>query len=410
MIQLERKLPDWIEAFMKFTHNTEPPDMFRFWTALSVIASALQRKCYVQWGSSLLFYPNLYIVLVGPSGCRKGTAMNPGLDLIEDLGKVKVAAQATSLQALIRRLKETNYNDPDLNTGKQQFHASMTIFSKEFTVFLGYHNRELMAALCDWYDCDRRWTYETIARKKEEIIGVWVNLFGATTPALIRTSMPLDAIGGGLTSRIIYIFEEDIGKMVLLPMETPEEEKLRELLLHDLDKISMLSGQFKYTEKFLATWSDWRVKAHGNPPFHDDRFDGYISRRPNHVMKLSMVMSASRGDNINQMVLTEDDLLRAIKTLEEAELKMQNVFRGVGSSDTADILQRTMSYLLMLGKSEIPVYQLANHFKGDMDKFTFDSVMHTLEIMNFAKHCHKPQGDDYVKILNRGEHGKEKKL
>ncbi len=401
MIQLERKLPDWIDAFMQLTDNTEPPDIFKLWTAISVIASALQRKCYVQWGSSLIFYPNLYIVLVGPSGVRKGTAMDPGFDLIEDLGKIKVAAQATSLQALIRRLKETNYNDPDLNTGKQQFHASMTIFSKEFTVFLGYHNRELMAALCDWYDCSRRWTYETIARKKEEIVGVWVNLYGATTPALIRTSLPLDAIGGGLTSRIIYIYEEEIGKMVLLPMETEDEKKLRELLLDDLDKISMLSGQFKYTEKFLSTWSDWRVKDHENPPFYDDRFDGYMSRRPNHVMKLSMVMSASRGDNINQMVLTEDDLLRAIETLEGAELKMQNVFKGVGSSDIADILSRVMVFLGMSSTSEVPVFHIANHFKSDMDKFTFDKVMNTLEIMNYAKLCHKPQGNDYIKILGK---------
>ena len=40
--------------------------------------------------------------------------------------------------------------------------------------------------------------------------------------------MPLAAIGGGLTSRIIYIYEEKWGKMVLLPMET-EEEKDEEL-------------------------------------------------------------------------------------------------------------------------------------------------------------------------------------
>jgi hypothetical protein len=400
MIKLNRKLDDWISSYLQFTENTEPPALYRLWTAISVLASALQRKCYVQWGSSLLFYPNLYIVLVGPSGVRKGTAMNPGFDLIEDIGKIKVAAQATSLQALIRRLKENNYQDPDLNTGKMQFHSSMTVFSKEFTVFLGYHNRELMSSLCDWYDCDRRWTYETIARKKEEIIGVWVNLFGATTPSLIRSSMPLDAIGGGLTSRIIYIYEEKIGKMVLLPMETEGEKELRKLLLHDLDKVTLLSGQFKYTKGFLDYWSEWRVKADKHPPFYDDRFDGYISRRPNHVMKLSMIMSVSRGSDENQMVLTTGDIERASAILEEAELKMQGVFSGVGKSDIADILQRTITFLKMSKTSEVPVWQLAQHFKGDMDKLTMDRVFGTLDAMKFAKIIHKPQADDVVKILD----------
>jgi len=400
MIKLNRKLDDWINAYMQLTENTEPPTLFRFWTAVSVLASALQRKCFVKWGSSLLFYPNLYIILVGPSGVRKGTAMNPGLDLIEDVGKIKVAAQATSLQALIRRLKETNYQDPDLNTGKMQFHSSMTIFSKEFTVFLGYHNRELMSALCDWYDCDRKWSYETIARKKEEIVGVWVNLFGATTPSLIRSSLPLDAIGGGLTSRIIYVYEEKIGKMVLLPMETEYEKELRKDLLHDLDKITMLSGQFKYTNGFLDLWSDWRVEADKHPPFYDDRFDGYISRRPNHVMKLSMIMSVSRGSDENQMTLTTKDLERAVAILEEVELKMQGVFKGVGNSDTADILHRVIMFLKISKNKEIPVWQLAKHFQGDMDKIMMDRVMATLETMKMAKVIHRPQADDIIKVLN----------
>jgi hypothetical protein len=366
MIKLNRKLDDWINSFMEFTENSEPPEAFRFWTAVSVLASALQRKCFIQWGSSLIFYPNLYIVLVGPSGVRKGTAMDPGFDLIEDIGKIKVSAQATSLQALIRRIKETNYQDPDLNTGKMQFHSSMTIFSKEFTVFLGYHNKELMSSLCDWYDCDRKWAYETIARKKEEIVGVWVNLFGATTPSLIRSSLPLDAIGGGLTSRIIYIYEEKMGKMVLLPMETENEKKLRKLLLHDLDKITLLSGQFKYTKGFLGLWSEWRVDS-----------------------------------DKNQMTLTTADLQRAIATLEKAELKMQGVFSGLGRSDTADILQRVITYLKLSKTDEIPMWQLARSFRNDMDKLLMDRIIATLEAMKFAKIIHKPQADDVIRILDR---------
>ena len=396
-----RHLPDWIEAWMEFTENTETHDTFRLWTAISVIASAMQRKCYVDWGTSLLFYPNLYIVLVGPSGCHKGTAMGPGLDILEDLGKVKIAAQATSLQALIRRLKETNYQDQDTVTGKMQFHSSMTIYSKEFAVFLGFHNRELMSSLCDWYDCEKKWAYETIARKREEVIGVWVNLFGATTPELIQSSLPLDAIGGGLTSRIVYVVEGATEKMVIMPMQTEKETKLREFLLHDLDKISCMSGQFRYTDAFLEGWTDFRMYDRANPPFVDYRFGGYMSRRPTHIMKLSMVMSASRGDRDVDLVLTGDDLSRAITVLTKTEENMQGVFRGVGRSDIADLIERGMSFLLMSKTSEVPVYQFANYFKSDMDKFAMDRVFDTLEAMNFCRICHVPGGNDYIKILGR---------
>src|SRR4030067_782488 len=163
----ERNLPDWISGFMLLTENSEPPVLFRKWTAISTIAAALQRKVKVELGISITVYPNFYIVLVGPSATGKGTAMGYAADIIREISAIRLSAQATSLQSLIRRMKETNLTDIDIESGKQLFHSSMTVFSKEFTVFLGYHNRELIAALCDWYDCDERWTYDTIKRDRE---------------------------------------------------------------------------------------------------------------------------------------------------------------------------------------------------------------------------------------------------
>lgn len=400
MIKLERHLPDWIDGFMLYTENTEPPVLYRKWTAISVIAAVLQRKCRVEWGTSLTFYPNLYVVLVGPSATGKGTAMSPGLDLLQDLKHIKIAAQATSLQALIRRLKETNYSDPDLETGEVQLHSSMTIFSKEFTVFLGYHNRELMATLCDWYDCDRHWIYETISRKTEEIVGVWVNIVAATTPDLIRSSMPLDAIGGGLTSRIIYIFEERKAKLVPLPMQTSKEKGLYIHLLHDLEKIYMLSGCFKYTTDFMDIWTDWCNFAEKNPPFSDPKFDGYLGRRRSHVMKLSMIMCASRYKEQNQMVITRDDFERALVTLEEAEKRMLLVFRGVGKSDYAEAIQSALTFFKTSVTKEIPIWQFARQYQNDLDKFAMDRVLQTLEVMNVIKVIHRPGIPDCIKVLD----------
>ena len=397
MLDATRKLDNWIDGFIKYTDNTEPPLLYRKWVAISVIASALQRKCRVEWGTSLVWYPNLYIVLVGPSAAGKGTAMQPGLDLIHDLGTVRLASQATSLQALIRRLKETNLADPDLETGQMQFHSSMTIFSKEFTVFLGYHNRELMSALCDWYDCDRNWTYETISRKKEEIVGVWVNLIGGTTPDLIQSSMPLDAIGGGLTSRIIYVVEEKKGKLVTFPQQSPAELELYQLLLSDLEKISLYSGAFKYTEAFMQGWAEWCEYADKNPPITDSKFEGYLGRRRAHVMKLCMVMSAATGDH--PMVLTRDDLDAAIKSIIEVEVKMPQVFRGVGKSGTADLLYKSLAFFESSHTTEIPIWQFAQHFQNDMDKFTMDKVIQSMEAMNYAKLVKRPGTDDYIKVL-----------
>lgn len=397
MTQLDRSLPNWIEAFLKYTENTEPPTLFRKWTAIACIASALQRKCFIKWGTALTFYPNLYVVLVGPSATGKGTAMNPGLELIEELPAIRLSAQATSLQALIRHLKDTNLTDIDPDTGLQYYHSSLTIFSKEFTVFLGYHNNELMASLCDWYDCDRKWSYETIARKREEINGVWVNLFAGTTPDLIQSALPIDSIGGGLTSRIIFVYEEKKAKLVTVPIQTPGEKQLRDLLVHDLEKMTLLSGEYKCTENFMALWDSWCHDAESNPPFYDPKFDGYMGRRRAHLMKLSMIVSASHGEH--DMELTEDDLATAVEILNEVEVKMGRVFRGVGKSDIASIMNKTNAYLMNSGTSEIPFHQFARRFSNDMDKLTMDRVILTLEASKIIKKVTVPGGDDYIKVL-----------
>ena len=393
---MSRNLPDWLNSFMELTDNSEPPTLFRKWAGISAIASALQRKVRVELGLSLTFYPNLYIVLVGPSATGKGTAMKFASDIIEQVPTIRLSAQATSLQALIRRMKETNLTDVNIETGEQTYHSSLTIFSTEFTVFLGYHNQELIAALCEWYDCHNRWTYETIARKKEEVVGVWVNLFAGTTPDAIQASLPVESIGGGLTSRIIFVVEEKRGKLVVIPTKTEREIQLQQKLVYDLEAINRLSGIMQYTEGFLKTYSDWCYYADAHRPFQDKKFDGYCGRRRKHLITLSMVCSASHSDD---MIMTSEDIDRAIDLLAEVEIKMGKVFKGMGRSGISDLLNDAIIFIANSQVPDIPLFQFARYFEGDMDKLEMDRVLTTLEAMQMIKITKAPGVGTVLHIL-----------
>ena len=396
MSDQDRHLPDWLDAFMLLTENSEPPILFRKWTGISTIASALQRKVHIDLGLSLTIYPNFYIVLVGPSATGKGTAMRFASDIITQVPAIRLSAQATTLQKLISRMKETNLTDIDIETGKQQYHSSITVFSNEFTVFLGYHNRELIAALCDWYDCHERWAYDTIKRDREEIIGVWVNLLAGTTPDNIQSSLPMEAIGGGLTSRIIFVNEERRGKLVVFPTATPREIELQQLLIHDLEQISLMSGCFHYTEDAMRFYADWCLIAAKNPPFQDPKFDGYCGRRRHHLNALSMVCSASHTDS---MVITRSDIERAATLLAEVELKMGTIFRGIGKSDISAIISDAISYIQNSATPDIPLFQFARRFEGDVDKLALDRVLVTLEAMKYIKVIRSPGSETVIHRL-----------
>lgn len=370
-----RQLDDWLTTYMKYTQNSEPPDQFRLWTGISVIAASLQRKCSLEWGTTL--YPNMYIILVGPSGCRKGTAMGPGFRMLRGLG-IKMAAEAITREALIRELKTcTNTQAGD---DAMYMHSSLTIFSQELTVFLGYNNMQLMADLCDWYDCRDSWTYRTKSQGTDEITGVWVNIIGATTPDLIQSTLPQDAIGGGLTSRMILVYAPGKGKTISVPHMTEEEKNLGLVLQSDLEKINMISGEFKVSQDFLDYWIEWYPVQDGRKIFDHARLLGYMERRGTHALKLSMICNASRASD---RIITSNDLQRAISLLESVEPGMPKVFSGVGKSPTSDIITRVMMYCA--SKSETTYADILRRFYQDADSRTMDGVILTLSSMGCIK-------------------------
>jgi len=375
---MKRKVGDWIEGFLRFTENSEPPTTFRRWVAVSVIAAALQRKTVLRWGY-LNFYPNMYIVIVGPSGkTRKGTAMTPGYNLLRDMG-IKVAAEAITREALIRELRKAS----DTTIGKDNrpiLHSSLTIYSQELTVFLGYKNMQLISDLTDWYDCRDRWTYRTKNMGTDEIIGVWVNLIGATTPELIQSSLPRDAIGGGLTSRIIFIYEENKEKIVPTPFLTSEQVSLYSDLLEDLQNIYLMTGDFKVTEDFIDRWVDWYTQHNREGMFGNTKeLQGYVERRPNHLLKLSMILSASRSSD---MLITRGDFEKALSMLEEVERNMPKVFAGVGQSPMSEVMNNMMQYIAI--RKEVALDEMLEYFYRDVgDKDTLMRIVNTLEMMRY---------------------------
>lgn len=387
---MARQLSDWISGYVEYSEETEPPYSFRLWCAISVIASVLQRKCKVHWGH-LTFYPNMYIVLVAPSGkARKGTAMGPPLDLLEGLN-INLAAEATTRERLIERLHESMASDPTLD-GSLGFHASLTIFSPELTVFLGYENEQLMSDLTDWYDCRNHWKYETKTAGVNHIDGIFVNLIGATTPSLIRDTMSRKAIGGGLTSRMIFVYEEDKGKLCPRPVITDHEKALWQKLQNDLEQIYMMKGSFTLSEDFADYWEEWYIEHHKNPVFREENFSGYMERRPNHVMKLSMILSASRSD---KMLVEYQDIKRAVQILEFTEKKMLNTFAGVGKYMHSDTLTRVMNEVAIAGDKGISLNELMFMFRNDANYNIMQEIMFSLKQTGFVKEVTSPNETRY---------------
>lgn len=374
----DRALPDWISGYMEATENSEPPVLFRQWCAVSVVAACLQRKCYFRLGTEVT-YPNIYVVLVGPTACGKGTAMSVALELLQAKG-IRTCAESIIREKLIQDLAKAQELHIDQD-GNHHTHCSMTIFSPELAVFLNKKDTRIVPDLTDWYDCRAPWRYSTKHQGEDEIVAVWVNMLGATTPELIQTSLPFDAaVGGGLTGRMIFVCADKKNKVVPVPIRTEREEAVYNALRLDLDNINALAGQFRMTEECLKLWIEWYTDYGNNMPFSDYRMAGYNGRRPTHLKKLAIIMSASRSD---ERVITKEDWNKAQDLLTATEQHMMVAFRGVGKNITADTMARVMTYMAVRG--QVTLSELVGQFYYDVSKNQTQEILETLDTMKYIK-------------------------
>jgi len=331
---------DWYEAYLKYQDNSEPPTLFKKWAAMSTIAGVLQRKCFMVWED--LIYPNMYVVICGPSGNRKSTAIRPVRQLLQAL-EVPIGSDSVTREGLIKTMTSNEkVIDPPIDF-LEPTHSSITIISSELAVFLGVNNPQFLSALTDWYDCQSPWIYSTRGRGDELVRGIWVNLIGCITPMMVRQSLPRNAIGGGLTSRIIFVYGEGRSKLVSRP--TYGEDTLAEFdeLLTDLIDMGELQGEFKFTQEYENRYADWYEESYHNPPSHlSADFAAYLERRPMHVRKLSMIFNASRDGD---MLLDVEDFDRALALIEETEVDMPKVFSVYGDLEEAELFQRILTYV-----------------------------------------------------------------
>lgn len=373
---MSRELTDWISEYEKYTEHTESAAIFHKWTAISVIAAVLRRKVWFNFGR-IRIYPNLYIVFVSEPGiARKTQAISFGEEILTEISGITLAADVTTVQALLDDLEEA-VTAHLMSNGENFSHASLTISSGEFESFLGdkKDNARMLVVLTDLFDCKKK-PFRTRTRHSgsNEIPNPYLNLLAATTPESLANSLPSTAIGGGLTSRIIFIWAEGKRKKVDVPEEPPPS--IKDSLVKDLAVISRIAGAYTFSPAGRKWWADFYQRYEENDPKRickDPAFRGWYSRKPLFILKLATICTAAKTSS---MFVEPDILDSALVILEEAEATMTRTFTAVGRSTvTADV---DMVRTIIKGHKYISENTLLQMVWRDIDSKKFDTVIHTI--------------------------------
>lgn len=347
---MARNFSNWLKHYMHYTRDSEAPDEFHFWTGVATIAGALRRRVWIDM-RKFQWTPNFYIILVGPPGIvTKSTTTRIGLRLLGKVDGIKFGPQSMTWQALTAALEDSvEYVEWDEGGKKKQLaHSSLTISVPELGTLLRMDDSSLVDVLVSMWDGQlETWGHDTKSSGKTKVVNPWLNIIGATTPSWIQGNFPEHMIGGGLASRMIFIYGERKRHLIAFPDEISHGSdyyRLEDQLIADLKEIAKLKGPYELTKEARTWGKDWYVKLWDERPTHmaSDRYSGYISRKQTHIMKLAMVVAAAKR---NDLVIGQDDLEEADKLLTLTEPHMTKVFESVGVVDEAKHVAEIVGYV-----------------------------------------------------------------
>lgn len=372
----KRALANWLDSYMLYNFNTEPPLLYHKWCGLWTIGAALRRKCFFDWHERV--YPNQFILLVGPSGAKKGTALDPVEILTESLN-VKVAPDSGSvagfLDTLATAAKRENEDVDEKGEKIKPCDGNVLLLADEFTVFTSHNNLDLYPIMCKLYECDDKFEHKILSRGGGDYLrNVWLHVLGATTPRSLRDALPEGQAAEGFVARFIVAWGEDKEKWVVDPRKTTKEKALFDNLQEDLLRIEELDGEFTPGPGWFQMYEAWYLGQKNTNPPQDADMAGYWSRRAAHFLKVQMAVSAALGDT---MKLTPEVFLVSLSLLEEVERTMPLVFGGYGRLPTSVILPKLAKMVRDATKEKggIPYLTLSGEFMRDLTKDELDEII-----------------------------------
>lgn len=371
---LEDHKTHFVNDFIELLRDTEVPPIFALWSALATVSGALGRRVWLDMGVFNVF-PNSYIILVAGSGrCRKSTAINMAEKILRQVEpNPNIISQKVTPEALIESMKVLHTDDE-----KTLFRETCggVIVVDELATFLNRRNYEsgLGPLLTTFWDCKDEFEYRTRGRGVEKISNSYLTVIGGSTIEWIREAVPIDAIGGGVTSRMLFIYSDEPGQPIPRPIFSPQQKNTMERLVREIKRIATIEGEMRLSPAAAKLHDAMYYEFFRTSAFFDNKLmSGYASRRFVHLLKISMMLAIV---DTNELIIQPTHIEYADRILTLAETRMLEVLNLITQTETGDINKEvfdTIHKTKGISKSD-----LIDKFSNRLSAKEFEDILQTL--------------------------------
>lgn len=338
---------DWLTAYVEYAGFSEAPRHMHFWAGVSAVAGALRRRVWIDM-AYFKWHANHYIVFVAPPGIvSKSTTVAIAMDLLRRVPGINFGPDVVTWPALVTAF--SSISESFEYAGDWITQCALTLESSEFGNLVNPSDTEMIDLLVNLWDSKTgAFTKKTKGSGNDTVENPWINLAACTTPAWIAGNFPNYVIGGGFTSRCLFVYADKKDKLVAYPSRHVPADLAakRDGLISDLTHIAdNLCGPYALTADAVKLGEEWYGMHYTTPSKYlldEAKFGGYRARKQTHIHKLAMVLAACQRD---ELVITDNDLALADTMVTDLERNMPMVFANIGRSEDSIQAERLIKFI-----------------------------------------------------------------
>lgn len=377
----------WIDDLIEENSAVETPTSWIYWSLVYCISSVAANAYTLRTlKGNLLYYPNIYIMLLGESGLGKGYPVNLAKRLLQEADTTRVIAGRSSIQAIIKEGATTKSVQ-----GKALITDSrMAIINGELSTAI-IADPDALTILTDLYDRNYNpsWTNLLKGDGAEKLKEPYVTCLFGSSPAHFYDSIPQPNIEGGYIGRNLIVYEEKRSKDVDLldnEGESIDEDRFTNYIVPKyvphLQKIAANKARLVPDETARTTFNSWRKDWRATQSQFSDK-TGFVNRVPDHVLKVAMCLTLSRYNNTG--IINEEDIKESIEKVTSLIYASQKASSGNGLDPLAAQTKRILDYLIAAKDNQMTRKELLIHGYGDYETTVLDKIIDTLLEMGWIK-------------------------
>ncbi len=352
---MTRRLKNWLNSYLTYAECTEAPKLIHYWAGVSAVAGALRRRV---WFDQIKFkwFPSFFIIFVGPPGViTKSTTADGSMDLLREVPGIHFGPDSVTWQQLVASF-EGAAESFEID-GEWFPMSAITLLASEFGNLMDFQDNGMVNLFITLWDGRNRYEKQTKSSGSDMVEGPWINLLACTTPQWISANMNATTIGGGFTSRCVFVYGDQKERPIAFIEDAvngqhEEYAKLRADLVHDLEHIAMnLKGRYTLIPEAKVWATGWYndLWKYDYKPENEDYVNNYLSRKQAHMIKLAMVIAAGQRD---ELVITLEDMRLAEIMLGQTEGQFAKIFKGIGKTDEAVHAETILRSIELKGEIE----------------------------------------------------------